>query len=207
MSDLAAHIHITVGIASVECGGTEHFVTTMYPLLRELVTEYATVPVSVTTTGTDADGQDSEPPGRPRNGRAPAAGRSRTRPTSSRRPSRRAESAPGHFELDDEAASALSGFLNSKLPDQSDYQEVFTVVAYFLIKNMKLSTVDHDHASVVFERLGLRKPSDMPVIFRNIASRKQWLRRSESGGYILTNKGENFVRHDLPRATTKQNGG
>jgi hypothetical protein len=192
-----ASVRLSIGAASAEVAGSEAFVTSMYPILRDIVLDKAILaaPDSAAYGGSPGKGNSAIHDLENNNGALAAKNRNRN----TRRSPRRSDRNAVIFSLNEESLSSLSKFVYEKLSDLDNQQETFTVLSYYLIKNLGVRGVTADHMNECYERLGIKKPADIPVIFRNIVGRKRWLRRLDDGTYGLTNVGENFVRIELPR--------
>lgn len=94
----------------------------------------------------------------------------------------------------------LKDFYAEKKP--KDQQEETAVFVYYLKRTLGVTGVGVNHLFQCFKEVEKRVPKDILLVTRNAAYRKGWINVSNSNDLGITTQGENFVEHDLPRATS-----
>jgi hypothetical protein len=103
------------------------------------------------------------------------------------------------LNLKPEKGQSLRDFFNEKRPESQ--QEQFVVILFYLTKILNLSGVGQNHIYTAFNDIGERVPNIRSTA-NNIARRRGWINASDINDLQMTTPGENFVKHDLPRAGT-----
>jgi hypothetical protein len=101
----------------------------------------------------------------------------------------------------DSTSKTLKSLFNEKFPNGSkNNQEISTLFTYYVNKILSLEEVAPGHLVSCYNKLELKKPLNIPQLFRDITSLKGWVEPSKTSGSVkITIAGENFVEHDLPR--------
>lgn len=204
MVDKPAHLKVDLALGQVEVSGSEEFIRSVLPELRDWVSAYEQRSEAMNSNSANAEltEQDntiieSNEPAAPRV--LGAATRVRNMATVRTRRATPTMTAPQPVNITGDSTSpSLADFIAEKRPEGDNHTELVTVMSYYLIKYAGLTAVIPGHVVSCYTHLGIRKPKDFDVIFRNTKNRKRWLHGGKAG-YTLTNSGDNFVAHDLPR--------
>lgn len=116
----------------------------------------------------------------------------------------RARKAPSYslvkdLDLRPEGKPSLVQFYQEKKPGEQ--QQQLTVVLYYLYRTLEIESVSVNHVYTSLKELsslGVRVPTDIAQVFRQIANRKGWVDSSDAKALKTTVGGDNFVEHDLP---------
>jgi hypothetical protein len=101
------------------------------------------------------------------------------------------------LNLKPDKGQSLRDFFTEKRPESQ--QEQFVLILFYLTKILNLSGVGQDHIYTAFNDVGERVPN-IGSMAKNIARRRGWINASDISDLKMTTPGENFVKHDLPRA-------
>jgi hypothetical protein len=101
------------------------------------------------------------------------------------------------LNLKPDKGPSLREFFNEKKPESQ--QEQFVVILFYLTKILNLSGIGPNHIYTAFNDVGKRVPNIRSSV-SNIARRRGWIDASDINDLKMTTPGENFVKHDLPRA-------
>jgi len=106
------------------------------------------------------------------------------------------------LNLRPDGKQSLREFFAEKKPGKQP--EMIAVFVYYLAKILDLSEITPHHVFTCFKDVGRRSPKNLPQAIRNTANRKAWVDSADQKDIKITSHGENFVEHDLPRATTAE---
>lgn len=87
-----------------------------------------------------------------------------------------------------------------RLKQPSGNQEVVTVAVYYLQKIVGVSNISVNHVYTSIKELsdqGVRLPANIETTLSDIVRRKAWIESSDSNGWVVTVRGENFIEQDL----------
>ena len=101
------------------------------------------------------------------------------------------------LDLRPEDRQSLRDFHSSKNP--SGQKENIAVFVYYLTKTLEIEGITPHHVFTCFKDVRVRTPRDLPQAIRETASRNGWVDSSDGDDIKITNHGENFVEHDLPK--------
>lgn len=101
----------------------------------------------------------------------------------------------------------LKDFFKEKFPKGGqNNQEIVTLFIYYLNKILSISDVVPGHVVSCYNEVSIKKPLNIPQLFRDIASLKGWVESSKIPGSVkITISGENLIQHDLPREIKSDN--
>jgi hypothetical protein len=93
---------------------------------------------------------------------------------------------------------SLADFVEQKKP-KSQYDQI-VVFVYYLCKTIGLQSPSYNHVYSCFKDDGVKiePPDDLPQIIRNCRSKKGWVEIND-GTVTISNKGESYLEHHLPR--------
>lgn len=98
----------------------------------------------------------------------------------------------------DSSLKSLKAYMDEKNP-QSNAEKVVTIASY-LSDCLGQKEFSEGQVMFAFNRLGLKRPEAFHQIFLDIKSKRNLLSQgTDDLKWSLTIKGEDFVRHDLPR--------
>ncbi len=95
--------------------------------------------------------------------------------------------------------NSLKSFVQEKKPKSQ--LEKITVSLHYLCRTLELTGITGHHVYTCLKEIGCKTPNDLPQALRNIAKRKGYVDASNGEDLKMTNSGDNFVEHDLPRAS------
>lgn len=100
----------------------------------------------------------------------------------------------------------LKDFFKDKFPNGSqNNQEITTLFIYYLNKILSIQEAVPGHVVSCYNEMGIKKPLNIPQLFRDISSLKGWIESSKTPGSVkITISGENLIQHDLPREVKKK---
>ena len=101
------------------------------------------------------------------------------------------------LDLRPEDGQSLRDFHSLKNP--SGQKENIAVFVYYLTKTLEIEGITPHHVFTCFKDVRGRTPRDLPQAIRETASRNGWVDSSDGDDIKITNHGENFVEHDLPK--------
>ena len=101
------------------------------------------------------------------------------------------------LDLRPEDRQSLRDFHSLKNP--SGQKENIAVFVYYLTKTLEIEGITPHHVFTCFKDVRGRTPRDLPQAIRETASRNGWVDSSDGDDIKITNHGENFVEHDLPK--------
>jgi hypothetical protein len=94
---------------------------------------------------------------------------------------------------------SLREFFNQKRPSATNNQEITTCFVYYLNKIAKIPEVMPGHVVSCYNEMSIKKPLNLPQLFRDISHLKAWVEPAKTSGSVrITISGENLVEHDLP---------
>lgn len=92
---------------------------------------------------------------------------------------------------------SLKDFFKEKNPESN--QEIVTLFTYYLNKKINIKNVLPGHIVSCYNEVNIKKPLNIPALFRDITKIKGWVQPSKAPGSVeITISGENLVGHDLP---------
>lgn len=78
-------------------------------------------------------------------------------------------------------------------------QEIVALFVYYINKILTNDNVAPGHILSCYNEIGIKKPLDIPSIFRDIIRYKGWISANGDGTAHITIAGENLIEQDLPR--------
>ena len=110
-----------------------------------------------------------------------------------------------HLDFVPEGKAPLKTFFNSKSPG-NDMEQVL-VLSYYLQHTMGLNEFGPGHVLTAFRHVLKPVPADLKGTIRNMKKTKAWLTFGDIERIRMSTVGDNFVEHELPKASTSSENG
>lgn len=97
---------------------------------------------------------------------------------------------------------SLTDFIKEKRPE--NFQEFNAATVYYLTKELSIRAITPEHVYTCYKDANRRLPGAFTKSLRDTDKVKGWIDTHDLKNIKITTWGENFVEHDLPRASNKK---